>query len=107
MRRLALYVEAGADMVFPTLVGAAELAAVRKRIAKPAMVVDMSGSTLAEHRDAEIVLYYAFSLLVQYEALNAAIAQFKRDGRAPTGTPALEALLGYADFASRAKRYSG
>jgi methylisocitrate lyase len=35
--RLQLYAEAG--MVFQTLVGPAELAAVRRRVAKPAMIV--------------------------------------------------------------------
>jgi hypothetical protein len=59
LARLALYAEAGADMVFPTLVGPAELAEVRRRIDKPAMIVDMPGS-LDEHRGAAIVLYYAF-----------------------------------------------
>src|SRR5262245_44570809 len=38
--RLALYAEAGADMVFPTAVGARELAEVRRRIARPLMIVN-------------------------------------------------------------------
>jgi 2-methylisocitrate lyase-like PEP mutase family enzyme len=106
IRRLTLYVEAGADMVFPTLVGAEELAAVRKRIARPAMVVDMAGRTLAEHREAAIVLYYAFSALVHYEALNAAIERFKAKGTPPAGASALEDLLGYGEFVSRVEKYA-
>ena len=92
--RLALYVEAGADMVFPTAVGPAELAEVRRRIGKPAMIVDMPGRTLEEHRGASIVLYSAFSALVQFEALSEALRNFK-SGKRPGGQPALEAFLGY------------
>ena len=103
--RLKLYAEAGADMVFPTLVGPAELAEVRRRVARPAMVVDMPGRSLAEHKDAAIVLYYAFSALAQFEALNSAIARFKADGTTPGGTQELEKLLGYDAFAARARKY--
>lgn len=103
--RLQLYAEAGADMVFPTLVGPAELAEVRRRIAKPAMIVDMPGRPLAEHKDAAVVLYYAFSALVHLGALNAAIARFKTDGTLPGGTSELEKLLGYDAFAARARKY--
>jgi len=92
--RLALYAEAGADMVFPTAVGPAELAEVRRRIAKPAMVVDMPGRSLDEHRGAAIVLYYAFSTLVQFEALSSALTGFKT-GQLPGGQQALENFLGY------------
>jgi len=67
--RLERYAAAGADMVFPTLVGPAELAEVRRRIAKPVMIVDMPGRSLAEHAGAAIVLYYAFSITRQFAAL--------------------------------------
>jgi 2-methylisocitrate lyase-like PEP mutase family enzyme len=89
--RLEAYAEAGADMVFPTAVGPEELAEVRRRIAKPAMIIDMPGRTLEEHRGAAIVLYYAFSTLVQYKALSEALRDFK----APEGQDALERFLGY------------
>ena len=94
LARLALYAEAGADMVFPTAVGPAELAAVRRRIDKPVMIVDMPGSTLEEHRGAAVVLYYAFSTLVQFEALSSALGKFKT-GQHPGGQQALENFLGY------------
>ena len=103
--RLKLYAEAGADLVFPTLVGPAELAEVRRRVARPAMIVDMPGRSLAEHKDAAIVLYYAFAALAQFEALNIAIARFKADGTLPGGAQALEKFLGYAAFAERARKY--
>src|SRR5688572_3184069 len=38
--RLSLYAEAGADMVFPTMVGQRELDEVRRRIARPVMMID-------------------------------------------------------------------
>lgn len=103
--RLALYAEAGADLVFPTLVGPAELAEVRKRVARPAMIVDMPGRAFAEHKDAAIVLYYAFSALAQLEALNSAVARFKADGSLPGDVQAFEDFLGYADFAARVRKY--
>jgi methylisocitrate lyase len=103
--RLSLYAEAGADMVFPTLVGPQELAEVRRRVARPAMIVDMPGRSLDEHRDASIVLYYAFSALAQFDALNAAVARFKATGLAPGNASALEDFLGYRDFAARARKY--
>jgi 2-methylisocitrate lyase-like PEP mutase family enzyme len=92
--RLALYAEAGADMVFPTAVGPAELAEVRRRIDRPAMIIDMPERSLEEHRGAAIVLYYAFSTLVQYHALHASLEEFKW-GKRPGGQAALEKFLGY------------
>ena len=92
--RLELYAEAGADLVFPTAVGPAELAEVRSRIAKPAMIIDMPGRTLEEHRAAAVVLYYAFSTLVQFEGLSKALEDFK-SGKRPAGQAALERFLGY------------
>jgi methylisocitrate lyase len=103
--RLSLYAEAGADMVFPTLVGPAELAAVRLRVRRPAMVVDMPGHALAEHKDAAVVLYYGFSLLAQFAALNHSLQEFKASGKAPGGMDALEVFLDYRAFAERARRY--
>lgn len=93
--RLKAYADAGADMVFPTLVGPAELAEVRRRVGKPAMIVDMPECSFAEHKDAAIVLYYAFSALVQFDAMNRALEDFKRDGLAPGGQAAFEDFLGY------------
>jgi 2-methylisocitrate lyase-like PEP mutase family enzyme len=87
--RLELYAEAGADMVFPTLVGPAELAAVRRRVAKPVMIVDMPGRTLAEHAGAAIVLYYAFSITRQFDALQRALAS----GNLASDTRGLEDFL--------------
>jgi 2-methylisocitrate lyase-like PEP mutase family enzyme len=92
--RLAAYADAGADMVFPTAVGPAELAEVRRRIAKPVMIIDMPGRALEEHRGAAIVLYYAFSTLVHYQALSSALEDFK-SGKRPGGQEAFEDFLGY------------
>lgn len=103
--RLKLYAEAGADMVFPTLVGPAELAQVRERIARPVMIVDMPGRTFAEHKDASLVLYYAFSALTQFDAVNRAVSAFKAAGTVPADVKALEQFLGYAEFAERARKY--
>jgi 2-methylisocitrate lyase-like PEP mutase family enzyme len=105
LERLQRYTDAGADMVFPTLVGPVELAKVRHRIGKPMMIVDMPGRPFADHRDAAIVLYYSFSALAHFDALNHAIARFKADSSIPGGAEAFEKFLGYADFAERTRRY--
>ena len=105
--RLNLYADAGADLVFPTLVGPGELAEVRRRIDRPVMIVDMPGRALAEHGEAAVVLYYAFSALVQFAALGRALEEFRREGKLPGGVAAFEEFLGYGEFAARARRYGG
>lgn len=113
VRRLEAYAAAGADLVFPTLVTAAQLAEVRRRVGKPAMIVDMHGGTLAdeERAGASIVLYYGFSALIQFDALERALATFKatRDANAVPGyrdrVRDFEDFMGYREFAERARRY--
>ena len=92
--RLQLYAEAGADMVFPTLVGGRELAEVRRRVDKPLMIVDNPGE---QHEGAAIVLYYAFSITRQFAALQRALA----DGKLASDTQPLEDFLGYKDAQGR------
>ena len=92
--RLQLYAEAGADMVFPTLVGGRELAEVRRRVHKPLMIVDNPGE---QHEGAAIVLYYAFSITRQFAALQRALA----DGKLASDTQPLEDFLGYKDAKGR------
>ena len=86
--RLQLYAEAGADMVFPTLAGPAEIAEVRRRVAKPIMVVNNAED---RHDGAAIVLYYAFSIAHQFAAVKRALAEGKLAG----DTQPLEDFLGY------------
>jgi 2-methylisocitrate lyase-like PEP mutase family enzyme len=95
--RLELYAEAGADMVFPTYAGPAELAEVRRRIGRPVMIVDMPGRTLAEHAGAAVVLYYAFSATRQFDALQRALAA----GELGSDNAPLEDFLGYKDAPGR------
>lgn len=111
IQRLELYAAAGADMVFPTLAGPAELSEVRRRVAKPAMIVDMPGRAFADaaRAGASIVLYYAFSTIVQYAALDEALETLARGG-APAWReriPELEKFLGYEAFAARSRKYRG
>jgi methylisocitrate lyase len=94
--RLQRYAEAGADMVFPTLVGPAELAQVRRRIARPVMIVN---NPEERHEGAAIVLYYAFSVAVQFAALQRALA----DRKLASDTAPLEDFLGYKDAQGRNK----
>jgi len=75
--RLKAYSEAGADMVFPTLVDPQSLLRAKSEIGKPLMIVDMPGEGFGAHEAASIVLYYAFSTVTQFDALNKAIEVFK------------------------------
>jgi len=95
--RLERYAAAGADMVFPTMVGPAELAEVRRRVGKPLMVVNNADD---RHEGAAIVLYYAFSIAHQYAALARALA----DGKLAAETGPLEAFLGYNGPGRRTQR---
>ena len=97
IRRLERYAQAGADMVFPTMVGPSELAELRRRISKPIMIVNNADE---EHSGAAIVLYYAFSVARQFEALRRALA----DGKLASDTGALEEFLGYKDAPGRSRR---
>ena len=67
------------------------------------MIVNLPGCKLEQHRAASIVLYYAFSTLVQYDSLNRALESFKT-GAEPGGQQQLEDFLGYAEFAALARR---
>ncbi len=113
VQRLEAYAAAGADLVFPTLVTPAQLAEVRRRVPRPAMIVDLPGGTLADEERAgvSIVLYYGFSALIQFDALERALATFKatRDANAVPGyrerVRDFEDFMGYREFAERARRY--
>jgi len=111
--RLNAYAEAGADMVFPTMLPPPVLAQVRTRLTRPVMVVDSPGYTLADEAaaGATIVLYYGFSLLVQFQALQQALLSFRTSGDAGA-VPGLrgnvaqfENFIGYAEFTARTRKY--
>jgi methylisocitrate lyase len=113
VRRLEAYAKAGADLVFPTNATPAQLAEIKRRVQKPLMIVDLPGGTLAdeERAGASIVLYYGFSALVQFDALGRALETFKRtqDANAVPGyrerVREFEELMGYKEYAERARRY--
>ena len=111
--RLNAYAEAGADMVFPTMIPPPQLKEIRSALGKPVMVVDTPGYALADEADAgaAIVLYYGFSLLAQYRAVRDAVARFRASGNADAidglraEAAAFEDFMGYAAFAARSRKY--
>ncbi len=111
--RLNAYAEAGADMVFPTMIPPPKLKQIRAALAKPVMVVDTPGYALADEAEAgaAIVLYYGFSLLAQYRAVRDAVERFRDSGDADAveGLRAeaaeFEKFMGYAEFAARSRKY--
>jgi hypothetical protein len=76
------------------MVGPAELAEVRRRVARPLMIVNNAEE---HHEGAAIVLYYAFSITRQFDALPRALA----DGKLASDTAPLEEFLGYKDAPGR------
>ncbi len=113
LKRLEAYAAAGADLVFPTGVPAEKLPEIRRRTGKPVMIVDLPGATLEDEAraGASLVLYYGFSALVHFGALDAALARFKatRDANAVPGLRSrvreFEDFIGYPEFTERARRY--
>jgi 2-methylisocitrate lyase-like PEP mutase family enzyme len=111
VRRLSAYAAAGADLVFPTLVSAEQVAEVRRRVGKPVMIVDIPGASVADEErcGAAVVLYYGLSALVAYSALDRALAEFRagRDANRVSGyrerVKAFEAFMGYGETARRAR----
>ncbi|MFZ9678287.1 MAG: isocitrate lyase/PEP mutase family protein [Quisquiliibacterium sp.] len=105
--RLRAYEEAGADMIFPSGIGLGELAAIRAATRKPIMVVDIAGAGAAQHQGANLILFYAFSVLNHYAAMQAALAEFARRDAYAGPVAQFEAFLDYRGFVDRSKRYAG
>jgi 2-methylisocitrate lyase-like PEP mutase family enzyme len=105
--RLRAFEEAGADLIFPSGVGMTELAAIRAATRKPIMVVDIAGASTAQHQGANLILFYAFSVLNQYAAMQRALADFARDDGYSGPVAEFESFLDYRGFVERSKRYEG
>ena len=111
--RLNAYAEAGADMVFPTMLAPPKLKEIRASLNRPVMVVDTPGYALADEAaaGAAIVLYYGFSLLAQYRAVRDAVERFRQTGNADAidglraEAAGFEEFIGYAAFAERSRKY--
>ena len=111
--RLNAYAQAGADMLFPTMLPPPLLKQVRARLTRPVMVVDSPGYTLADETaaGASLVLYFGFSLLTQYQALRQALQVFRQTGDAGAvpglrdNVGSFEDFIGYAEFTARTRKY--
>jgi len=111
--RLNAYAQAGADMLFPTMLPPPLLKQVRARLTRPVMVVDTAGYTLADETaaGASLVLYFGFALLTQYQALRQALEEFRNsgDGGAVAGlrdnVAGFERFIGYSEFTERTRKY--
>ena len=111
--RLNAYAEAGADLLFPTMLPPPLLKQVRARLTRPVMVVDSPGYTLADETaaGASLVLYFGFSLLTQYQAVRQALEVFRQTGDAGAvpglrdNVATFEDFIGYAEFTGRTRKY--
>lgn len=112
VRRMRAFLEAGADLVFPAGMRAADLERVRDRIPGKVVVTDKPGCTTEEERraGADLVLYYGFTLYAAYRAVERALADFHASGDADaTGVREaasdFEQFIGYDAFVARARKY--
>lgn len=111
--RMRAFAEAGADLVFPTGMTPSQIAAIREQVGRPIVTVDTPGSDFDAEEAAgiSIVLYYGFSVCVQYTAVKRALEALRtaRDGDRVPGwresAAELEQFLGYNDFAARVIKY--
>ena len=103
--RLKAFEDAGADMIFPSGVGMEQLAAIRKATTKPIMIVDIPGLAATAHQGANLILFYAFSVMNQYSAMERALASFNASQAYGGPVAEFESFLGYSEFTARSKRY--
>jgi methylisocitrate lyase len=111
--RMRAFVEAGADLVFPTGMTPSQIAVIREQVGRPIVTVDTPGSDFDAEEAAgiSIVLYYGLSVCVQYTAVKRALEALRtaRDGDRVPGwresAAELEQFLGYNDFAARVMKY--
>ncbi|MEK9775510.1 MAG: hypothetical protein VW339_05100, partial [Quisquiliibacterium sp.] len=74
---------------------------------KPIMTVDSAGASTPQHQGANLVLFYAFSVLNHYAALQRALADFSRSNAYTGPARDFEAFLDYGGFVERSTRYQG
>ena len=111
--RLNAYAEAGADMLFPTMLPPPLLKQVGARLTRPVVVVDTPGYTLADETaaGASLVLYFGFSLFTQFQAVRSALEVFRQTGDAGAvaglrdNVAGFEDFVGYAAFTERTRKY--
>jgi 2-methylisocitrate lyase-like PEP mutase family enzyme len=114
--RIRAFVEAGADIVFPTAIAPTTLKTIRDQIPCRVLVLgDLPLSSVAEMEDAgaDIVIYYAFCLLAAVRGVTQALDEMGRTldvrlvGELLEDGETFESRMGYEDFSKRARRYGG
>ena len=112
--RIRAFVEAGADIVFPTAIAPKTLETIRDQIPCRVLVLgDLPPSSVAEMEDAgaDIVIYYAFCVLAAVRGLTRALDEMGRTLDVRLVEELLEdgeafaSRMGYGDFSGRARKY--
>lgn len=122
--RLEAYAAAGADVVFPTGISAAQLSDVRHRFPTPVMTLgdlpDMPGgehpsSTLREYEDAgaDLLVLYYFGIGAAASGVSRALGELRRTWSVQATASLVESQvkfesrMGYDRFAERSAHYAG
>ena len=113
VKRLNAYLEAGADMVFPSGIPANELAKIRSQIKGKVMITNQAGQSLADEDAAgvNVSLYYGFTLYAAFQGVKDALDQLKKTQQdrsvvnLGTDVQAFEDFMDYTGFVARAKKY--
>lgn len=113
VRRLNLYTEAGADLVFPAGILVDELAPRSALLKRPIVMTNKPGSTveLEAAAGAKVVIYYGTTLYAAYHSVREALQRLKETGDANTlgdvivSQDEFEEFIGYPEFVRNARRY--
>jgi methylisocitrate lyase len=113
VERMNVFLETGADMVFPAGMKPEQLAQIRSQIKGRVVLTNSPRATIADEEEsgANIVLYYGLCLYAAYWGVKTALRQFDagRDFnsmRQISGVAGeFENLMGYKQFAERARSF--
>lgn len=113
LHRMQRYAAAGADLLMPAGLALADVPALRARCGKPVVITDRPGRDFAAEADSGValVIYYGLTLHASQFAVKSALEAFHRNLDADAipnvreHAAEFEGLMGYEDFARRARKY--
>lgn len=100
VRRVNLYSEAGADLVFLAGCNPTQLAMMRADIDSKVVVTNSIGYTAEDERraGADVVLYYAMTLYSAFEAVQKSLKSWRQNPSDTSSVPLLDSPSAFEDF---------